>query len=281
MLENQVDGKLTASIEGLTNTFRYRHRKPLANIPGVSTKWGKEIRDCIVADEGCSLVGADMVSLEDTTRKHYIQPLDPQYVADMSVVGYDSHLDLAKYAGKVTQGDIDKHNSGEISLKALRKKYKAANYSCQYGVGAAKLARETKVKKTEAQELIDAYWSRNWAVKTVAADLDVKVVGPYMWVRNPLSGFWHSLRYNKDRWSTVNQSTGVYCFDTWVYYCRSLGLEVRAQFHDEIIVQCKTEDVEVVKSKMKEAITKTNDKLRLNVLLDIDHQVGQTYGEIH
>ncbi len=66
------------------------------------------------------------------TKRHYIKPIDPQFVEDMSVDGYDAHLDLAKYAGVVSQEDIDKHNSGEISLKPIRTKYKAANYSCVY-----------------------------------------------------------------------------------------------------------------------------------------------------
>jgi hypothetical protein len=35
-----------------------------------------------------------------------------------------------------------------------------------------------------------------------------------MWLYNPVSKFWYSAIY-KDIFSTLNQGTGVYCFDTW------------------------------------------------------------------
>jgi DNA polymerase III epsilon subunit-like protein len=117
-LESHRDGYLRASIAGLTNTLRFKHMKPLVNLPGVDKVWGKEIRECLIAPDGYTLCGADMVSLEDTTKRHYMKPLDPDYVAEMSKEGFDPHLDLAKHAGVITQNDIDMHNSGERSLKA-------------------------------------------------------------------------------------------------------------------------------------------------------------------
>ena len=39
-----------------------------------------------------------MTSLEDTCKRHYMQPYDPDYVAEMSQDGFDPHLDLAKHA---------------------------------------------------------------------------------------------------------------------------------------------------------------------------------------
>ena len=40
------------------------------------------------------------------------------------------------------------------------------------------------------------------------------------WLYNPVSEFWYSLRSDKDRFSTLNQGTGVFCFDSWVSLCR-------------------------------------------------------------
>ena len=42
-----------------------------------------------------------MTSLEDTTKRHYMQPYDPKYVHEMSQAGFDPHLDLAKHAGAI------------------------------------------------------------------------------------------------------------------------------------------------------------------------------------
>ena len=107
-LECERNGYVKAEIAGLTNTLRFKHQKPLVNLPGVDKPWGMEIRGCLTAPEGFTLCGADMTSLEDTTKRHYMQPYDPDYVAEMSQKGFDPHLDLAKHAGYVNQCDIDK-----------------------------------------------------------------------------------------------------------------------------------------------------------------------------
>ena len=106
-LDSAVEDKVAATVGGLTNTFRFKHRKPIVNLPGVSSAWGKEIRSCIVAPEGMVLCGADMVSLEATTRNHYIQPLDPKYVEEMNEPGYDPHLKISVTAGMITEAEYE------------------------------------------------------------------------------------------------------------------------------------------------------------------------------
>ena len=280
-LDCHKDGWLKAEISGLTNTFRFKHSKPLVNLPGVDKPWGKEIRGCLLPPEGYMWAGSDMVSLEDNTKRHYMQPLDPKYVTEMSQEGFDPHLNLALFAGAVTQQQIDSHNKGEINLKPIRKKYKVANYSCIYKVGAAKLARELDIPKKEAEALIEAYWKRNWSILRVSETQKVKIVGGSMWLQNPVSKFWHSLRSEKDIFSTLNQSTGVYCFDTWLYYTRLMGLPIAAQFHDEQLVPVKIGDEDFVKGVLKDAINFTNKKLKLNVELDVDCQFGENYASVH
>ena len=281
MVEHEVGGYVQATIAGMTNTLRFKHAKPLVNIPSVEKPYGKEIRGCLTAPEGYTLCGADMTSLEDTTKRHYMKPLDPNYVAEMSKEGFDPHLDLAKHAGIITQEDIDKHNSGEKSLKSLRKNYKVVNYSATYGVGAAKLSRETGMSKKEAQKLLDAFWSRNWSVQKVATTLRKRELFGGMWVQNPVSGFWYSLRSEKDRFSTLNQGTGVYCFDNWVKKCREKGIKTVGQFHDEIIALVKEGDQIETAMNMNYSIQELNEQLKLNVDLGVDAQFGKTYAEIH
>jgi len=281
-LETHVNGYVKAEIDGLTNTLRFKHRKPLVNLPGVDKPWGKEIRGCLtVPDEDYTLCGADMTSLEDTTKRHYMKPYDPDYVEEMSRDGFDPHLDLALHAGAITQDQIDKHNSGEVSLKSLRKNYKVVNYSATYGVGAAKLSRETGMSVGEAAALLDAYWERNWAVRQFAEDQKIRKIDGEMWVQNPVSKFWHNLRYEKDAFSTINQSTGAYCFDKWVALYRTKRGNVIGQFHDESINLVKKGDEQEHTKVLVWAIEKLNKELKLNVDLGIDVQYGQRYSEIH
>lgn len=106
-LDCQVDGRVRAQIAGLTNTLRFKHAKPLVNLPGVDKPWGKEVRGCLIAEPDGFVCGSDMTSLEDTTRRHYVKPLDPEYVAKQSEKGYDPHLDLAVKAGMCSEDEYE------------------------------------------------------------------------------------------------------------------------------------------------------------------------------
>ena len=281
-LDCEKNGYVMAEIDGLTNTLRFKHKKPLVNLPGVDRPWGKEIRGCLTAPTGYILCGADMTSLEDTTKRHYMQPYDPDYVHEMSQLGFDPHLDLAKHAGAIKQSDIDAYNRNERDdLKAMRKNYKVVNYSATYGVGAAKLSRTTGMNIPQAQSLLDAYWNRNWSVKKFSEDQKIRQINGEMWVQNPVSGFWHSLRYEKDVFSTLNQSTGAYCFDKWVAYYRTRRPNIIGQFHDESINLVKEGEQNAHSDILNWAIEKLNQELKLNVDLGIDIQYGQRYSDVH
>jgi len=291
-LETAVDGRVKAEIAGLTNTLRFKHSKPLVNLPGVDKAWGKEIRGCLLADDDTTMCGADMVSLESTTKRHYMYPHDPDYVEEMSKPDFDEHLDLAKFAGHATEDQVqfyvankDKENPTDLVIKAvklvagIRKKFKPVNYSATYGVGALKMSRVTGMSISECSSLIKAYWDRNWAVKKVAEETTVRTIGGKMWLKNPVSGFWISLRFEKDIFSSLNQSTGVFCFDSWLAQCWVRGIKGVAQFHDETVTI--TKDQEETFATMKEAIKIVNNKLKLNVNLDVSPQFGTKYSEIH
>lgn len=178
---------------------------------------------------------------------------------------------------------LSEDEQGEIikRMKALRSQYKAVNYSATYGVGKAKLARTIGIPVKQAEKLIEDYWKRNFSVKKAVEQFEMKTVGPYMWVKNPVSGFWHNLRSEKDAFSTVNQSTGVYAFDTWLFYVRKQGVVVNFQMHDEKGSYLKAGDEESHKEKLLLAIEATNKKLKLNIPLSVDVQFGNNYAETH
>lgn len=291
MLESEVNGYVQAEVNGLTNTLRFKHKKPLVNLPGVDKPWGKEIRGALIADEGTILCGADMVSLEATTKRHFIYPYDPEYVEEMSVPGFDEHLDLAVRAGYIDRDDYDFYTRADEDtvndkdrfkkIKKVRKKFKPVNYSAVYGVGVPKLSRTTGMIPAEAKVLLEAYWERNWAVRQFAKDQQVKTVAGQMWVLNPVNGFWYTLRYEKDIFSTLNQGTGAYCFDQWVAHYLARRPNIIGQFHDESINRVTKGEEKEHESVLRWAINKVNEKLKLNIKLDIDVQFGYRYADIH
>ena len=282
-LENQEDGWIKAEIAGLTNTLRFKH-KILVNLPGVDKPWGKEIRGCLIADDGQVFCGSDMSSLEENTKKHYMWDYDPEFVLEMSKPGFDAHLDLAKFAKVVTQDEIDAYVSkveGAKNLKPIRSNYKVTNYSATYGVKPKKLSITTGLPLSEAAALLDSFWQRNWSLVEIAKNTKVIRYGDEMWLFNPVSKLYYSLRYEKDIFSTLNQGTGVFCFDSWVAEIRKVRPQLTAQFHDEIVLSIKEGAEEKCRKLLKSCIQKVNNKLKLNVQLDVDVQFGKTYADIH
>lgn len=102
-----------------------------------------------------------------------------------------------------------------------------------------------------------------------------------MWLFNPVSQFWYSLRFDKDRFSTLNQGTGVYAFDSWIRNVRRKGIKICGQFHDEHIAPVLKGNEEAHKGKLLLAIDETNNELQLNVKLGISIDFGHSYSEIH
>ena len=279
-LSKQEDGWLKAEVSGITNTLRFKH-KVIVNLPGVDKPWGEEVRGSLIAPEGYELCGSDMVSLEQTTKMHYMYPHDPKYVKEMDKPDYDAHLDLAQFAGKLTAEQVQAHADGTQDHSKVRKGYKAANYACTYGVRELTLSRQTGLKVAEAKELIDAYWRRNWALTAIAEETTIKHLYGEMWLYNPVSELYYPLRYKKDIFSTLNQGTGVFVFDSWIMEFRKKRSQLTAQFHDEVILCLKKGNRNKATKLLKEAIEVVNKKLKLNVDLDVDIKFGDNYADIH
>ena len=203
------DGHLIADISGLTNTLRFKHRI-IVNLPKPSLPYGKDVRGCLIAPEGYVLCGSDMSSLEDRTKQHYMYAYDPEFVKEMTTEGFDPHLDLAVNSGLINAEQATNHKNGIEDHSTPRSIAKTLNYASIYGAAAETIAKKAGVTKQEAKSLLKAYWERNWSVEKIASDATVKTVNGSRWIYNPVSKFWLSLRADKDRFSTLNQSTGVF-----------------------------------------------------------------------
>lgn len=274
-------GFIKAEVQGFTNTLRFKHRV-VVNLPSVDKPYGKEVRGCLIAPEGYELCGSDMSSLEDRTKQHYMWDYDPEYVKEMQTPDFDPHLDLAVVAGFITEEQAQEHKKGIKKYSSERSTAKTANYACVYGAGGATVARGVDgMTKAEGEVLVEKYWERNWSVKKIAEDQKVKLCMGNMWLFNPVSRFWYSLRTDKDRFSTLNQGTGVYCFDMWIYNFRQKRKQLTGQMHDEVILTVKKGHREDITKLLKESIQTTNKQLKLNRDLDIDVQFGNSYAEIH
>ncbi len=305
-LETEKDGKVIANAHGFTNTLRMQHKVPVVNLPGVKSFYGEQIRGCLMApDDDHIFCGSDISGLEDNTKQHYIYNYDPDYVTEMRVPGFDPHVDIGVLAGLITKEEetfFKWYNKQEDELKdnfkptpeektkykkikGARGNAKVVNFSATYGAGPAKIAKTLECSLDFAKNLHTTYWQRNKAVKLTAADAIVKRVGGQKWLYNPISKMWLFLKSEKDRFSTLNQSSGAYVFNTWLMKVRTklkpLGIKVLLQYHDELALICKKSQKDMVDKLLKEAMIEANKALKLNVQIQIDTQWGANYAEAH
>jgi len=221
---------------------------------------------------------------------------------------------------KKTDEDKTPEQSGRFEeLNFERQKGKTTNYSATYGAGGKAIADAADIPEEAGFDLHKAYWKVNWSIKAVSADQMVKFFyklgngqltyklykgrdllpqdedskstrrkkydlaskAEELWLWNPVSRLWYSLRYPKDIFSTLNQGTGVFAFDTWIKTFRDKRPQLTGQMHDEIIICLPKGHREGCEKFLKSAIQSTNEGLGLNRELDIDVQFGNNYAEIH
>jgi len=279
-LRDQEDGWIKAQIKGFTNTLRFQHTT-VVNLPKVGKLFADPIRSALTAPEDHELCGSDMASLEDRIKQHFIFPHDPEYVHSMNQPDFDPHLIIAGIAKMLTQEEIQAYKNGDKKHKPVRDIAKNGNYACQYGAGIPRLMITCGIDRTAATALFNAYWELNWAIKAVVGEQTVKMRGDQMWLFNPVSKLWYSLRYEKDIFSTLVQGTASYVFDLWVKKVLDKRPQLTAQFHDEIVLCVKKGHREACEKLLRDAIAELNTELNLNRELGIDVQFGDRYSDIH
>lgn len=149
------------------------------------------------------------------------------------------------------------------------------------------MSRSSGMSLADAQKLHETYWKLNWAVKQVAEDQIVKtLINPItqeeqMWLFNPVSKFWYSLRFMKDRFSTLVQGTASYVFDMWIKNIFEYREQLTASFHDEAVFEIRTGNREKCTNLLQHAIDKLNDEIKLDRELAISIKYGHRYSDVH
>lgn len=274
------EGRTPQTLRTVTSTLRFKH-SGIVNLPSLVKPWGKEIRSLFVAPKGKVIIGCDVKNLESRTRDHCIYPLDPEYVDEMSQEGYDNHLDIAVFAGLLTEEQANEHKSGVKDYSKERKIAKQLNFAAVYNVGSKTLSRNTGLTVSKCDQLLDGYWRRNWSVKEFANSLKVKNCLGVKWIKSEVSGFWLELRSDNDRFSAHNQNLGVFFFDTWLGFVRKMGVKISLQSHDEILFYWDEGKEQEAFDILNKAAYLANKVLNLNVTIGIDAKSGNSYADVH
>lgn len=291
------NGFVYSTANGFTKTHRLQHSSPIVNLPKPGVFFGKEVREVLtVPNDAYLIIGSDVSGLEDNTKRHWLYYFDPEYVREQMVEGFDAHLEIGVLAGLISLEDAEFYknppeNPSEEDkkrikiIKTKRSTAKSANFASTYGAGIPKIAETAKISLEDATSLYNTYWKRNWAIKAVEKSVTVKKVNGKIWLKNPLSGFWLFLETEKDKFSALNQNSGVVVVDNWIKYVRKslneIGLGISLQYHDEILLTFPLEYKDFIIEVLQTSMQKVNKELNLNVEIQISIDTGKNYAEVH
>lgn len=284
-LPHQVDeksGKVHAGFhQTVAATGRLSSSDPnLQNIP-IRTEKGQKIRGAFIASPGNKLISADYSQIELRILAHMSG--DPS-LSESFLKDEDVH---ARTAAKIFQVDADQVDSKQRSVA------KAINFGLMYGKTAFGLAKELKIPRKEAAEMIELYFTRYSGVK---AFLDrqiqsVKEKGysetlsgrrrplPEIHSKNPM------MRNNAERMAmnTPIQGTAADLMKLAMIQLeeRLLAEKFQArmiiQVHDEILLDCPEAEVEAVTQLVIDVL---EGAMELNVPLKVNAASGRNWMEL-
>ena len=261
----QDDGRVHGFvIPNGTITGRMTHRNPnMAQVPSISSEYGKECRACWIVDEGNKLVGIDASGLEIRMLAHY--------------------MDDKEFINEIINGDIHTSNQKLAGLKS-RDKAKTFIYALMYGAGDEKLGKvvggNTADGKRARQYLFDnkpEFKSLRDRVQRAAAKKYLKGIdGRKLYIRN-----------NHAALNTLLQGAGAIVMKKALSLLDSklklntIDYKFVANIHDEWQVEVRESQADFVGLRAVEAIIEAGEYFNLRCPLDGEYKVGDNWSETH
>ena len=260
-LLNQIsaDGRIHTRFEqAVTGTGRISSREPnLQNIP-VRTAVGRELRRAFIPEKGCVLADADYSQIE--LRVLAALSGDENMISAFSQ-GQDIHASTASRIFGVPM---------ELVTGEMRSRAKAVNFGTVYGISGFGLAKNTGVTPAEAKGFIDSYFARYPRIKEyleakkqegreqgyVTTLLGRRRYLPELESSNfQTRAFGERVAMNSPIQGTAADIIKIAMINT-DRLLREKGLRSRLilQVHDELILECPSEEAEAAGNILKQAM---------------------------
>nr|WP_300002789.1 DNA polymerase I [Tissierella sp.] len=283
-LINPENGRIHSSFnQTITTTGRISSTEPnLQNIP-IKTEDGKQIRKAFIAgDDGHTLVDADYSQIELRVLAH-ISGDDKMKQA--FIEGVDIHT---KTASEVFHVPLDEVTPG------IRNNAKAVNFGIVYGISDYGLSRDLNISRKEAGEYIDNYLNTYKDIKRFMVDIvsEGKENGfvetllhrrryiPELQAKNfNVRSFGERIAMNTPIQGTAADIIKVAMVRVYrELKARGLKSKLILQVHDELIIETVKEELDEVKTLMKELM---ESAISLEIPLKVDIEVGDSWYDTH
>jgi DNA polymerase I-like protein with 3'-5' exonuclease and polymerase domains len=168
------DGRIHGAMNPMgTPHSRASHFNPnLAQVPKLTSPWGKECRELFEAPEGWLMVGADQAGLQARTFAHYLAEIDGGAYGKVRLEG-DTHWNTVLALGLQPEGTArDKQSDLHTILR--EKGAKAFYYAFLFGAGSTRIgsiihdALQAAVQKDAAHEVLYHRFFKSKRPDTVA-----------------------------------------------------------------------------------------------------------------
>ena len=281
LAEVAPDGRIHATFnQTVARTGRLSSDAPnLHNIP-VRTDEGRAFRKAFVPREGCELLVADYNQIELRCIAHLAE--DPGLITAFDA-GDDIHTATAARIFHIDPADVD---GGQ------RAKAKMVSYGLAYGMEAFGLATRLNIPRSEAAEILDAYFVAFPAVKaymerTVAEARERGYTETLFGRRRPIPELSSSNRGIRQAGERQAMNAGIQGLAADIFKVALIRLDtallergaasrIVLQVHDEVIL-------EVPPSEHDEVAKLTNDVMHgaaeLRVPLEVNLSFGRSWAE--
>ena len=253
-------------------TGRCTHSNPnVAQVPACRVPYGEECRGLFGAGVGKKLVGCDASGLELRMLAHYL-----------------AFYDGGQYGKIVTEGDIHTFNMERAGLEN-RDQAKTMIYALLYGAGPAKMGEIIGGGAKEGMQLKRKFLDNLPALKKLQDAIQKKV--EHGGVLSGLDGRLLRIRSSHAALNMLLQSAGAVCMKVaLIQLFHALGKSnwqhgreyaFVANIHDEFQAEVIPDQAEAFGKLAVKAIRVAGVELKLNVQLDGEYKIGNTWAETH
>tara|TARA_B100001093_G_scaffold21680_1_gene19344 strand:- start:13424 stop:15187 length:1764 start_codon:yes stop_codon:yes gene_type:complete len=245
-------------------TSRMTHSKPnMAQIPSLTSPYGKECRECWTVPKGYKLVGIDASQLELRCLAHY--------------------MNNKEYIHEVTDGDIHTANQKLAGLES-RNQAKTFIYALLYGAGDEKVGQVVGGNKKDGTKLrkrfdnnLPSFKAFRDRVSREARQGFIKAIdGRKLEVRSEH----RSLNTLLQGCGSIIMKEGLVLLNNKIKQ-KNLDAKFVANVHDEWQLEVKEEQADLVGQLGVQALREVTCNFKLNCPLDGEYKIGNNWAETH
>ncbi|MDC0395646.1 DNA polymerase I [Candidatus Pelagibacter sp.] len=278
----------TSFLLAATTTGRLASSDPnLQNIP-IKSEDGKDIRKAFTAEKGFTLISADYNQIE---MRILADLADVKELKKAFKNNEDIHTLTASQVFDVELKKVDQD---------MRRKAKAINFGIIYGISQYGLAKQINVSNHEANEFLNAYFSRFPEIK-VYMDETIKFCRKSGYVNNIFGRRSHFNGINDKNFNVRNfqerasinapiqgsaseiMRLAMIRLDQKFKNLRNNKSKILLQIHDELIFEVPEKEVKTITKIIKEEMTSVtkSDLHSFSTPLTVDVNTGDNWGILH